>query len=86
MSKFRKWNSPAFNKDEMWVSSTGARVYIIGVVKYPAATGEYSSDYEVTYYTDDTKSNIYSKDCWNFQVRYSHLSDLNPHNRSTINF
>ena len=85
MSKFRKWNSPAFNKDEMWVSSTGARVYIIDVVRYPAATGEYSSDYEVTYCTDDTKSNIYSKDCWNFQVRFPHWSDLHPHNRTTIN-
>lgn len=79
MSKFRKWNSPAFNKGEVWLSSTGSRVYIIDVVRYPAATGEHSSDYEVTYYTDDTKSYTYSKDCWNFQVRYSHWADLSPH-------
>lgn len=31
--------------------------------------------YEVTYYTDDTKSYTHSKDCWNFQVRYSHWSE-----------
>jgi len=76
MSKFRKWNSPAFNEGEIWVSSTGSRVKIISVVKYPGATGQYSSDYEVTYFTDADKCDItHSKDCWNFQVRYEHCSD-----------
>ena len=77
MTKFRKWNSPAFNEGEVWVSSSGTKVRIISVSRYPAAKGNYSSDYEVTYYVDAEKCDkIYSKDCWNFQVRYEHCSDV----------
>lgn len=77
MAKFRKWNSPAFNEGELWVSSTGGKVRIVSVSKYPAAKSNHSSDYEVTYYVDAEKCDkIHSKDCWNFQVRYSHISDL----------
>lgn len=77
MTKFRKWNSPAFNEGEVWVSSSGVKVRIISVSKYPAAKSNHSSSYEVTYYVDAEKCDeIHSKDCWNFQVRYSHISDL----------
>ena len=77
MTKFRKWNSPAFNDGEIWVSSSGIKVRIISVSKHPGAKGNHSSSYEVTYCVDAEKCDeIYSKDCWNFQVRYSHWSDI----------
>lgn len=74
--KFRKATSPAFNKDEIWVSANGVKVKIISVEKYKGCTGLHSSDYKVLYYTslDETKTN--EKDAWNFQVRYSHSSDI----------
>jgi hypothetical protein len=47
-------------------------------VKYRGATGNTSSDYEVTYKTDP-KNNpdaTNTKDAWNFQCRYTHAADL----------
>lgn len=46
--------------------------------KYPGATSDHSSDYAVTYKTDplNNPENTHEKDCWNFQVRYTHISDV----------
>lgn len=78
MSKFRKATSPAFNQGEIWVSSTGVKVEVISVRKYPGATSDHSSDYAVTYKTDPLNNPeiTHEKDCWNFQVRYTHISDV----------
>lgn len=75
--KFHKATSPAFNKGEIWVSATGTEVVVISVRKYVGATGNHSSDYGVTYYTDPVNNPelTHEKDCWNFQVRYTHIAD-----------
>lgn len=75
--KFHKPRSPAFNAGEVWVSSTGFKVEVISVRKYPCAKSDHSSDYAVTYqWTEKGKIVQHEKDCWNFQVRYTHIADL----------
>jgi hypothetical protein len=69
--KFHKANGPAFNPGEVWVSSSGCKCQIDSVRKF----GDDKWDYEVTcVYPDGAK---FSKDAWNFQVRYQHVADAN---------
>jgi hypothetical protein len=77
--KWHKGTSPAFSAGEIWVSSSGTKVEVISVRKYVGATGNHSSDYGVTYKTDpiNNPTITHEKDCWNFQVRYTHQADLN---------
>lgn len=77
--KFHKANGPAFNPGEVWIGSSGIKVEIMSVHKYPGATSDHASDYAVTYKTDpiNNPSKIHEKDAWNFQVRYTHQADLN---------
>lgn len=63
MAKFRKWNSPAFNEGEVWVSSSGVKVRIVSVSKHPAAKSNHSSSYEVTYYLDENGDMIPASYC-----------------------
>lgn len=75
--KFHKATSPAFNPGEVWVGSSGSKVTVVSVRKYPGATSDHSSSYGVTYeWTQHGKVVQYEKDCWNFQVRYTHSADL----------
>ena len=76
--KFRKPCSPAFYAGEEWVSSGGARVKIVSVRKYPGAASDHTSDYGVTYEWTEFDGTVrqHEKDAWNFQVRYTHHSDL----------
>jgi hypothetical protein len=76
--KFHKAKSPAFNQGEIWVGASGFHVEIVSVRKYPGATSDHSSDYGVTYKIDPVSNpeQLHEKDCWNFQVRYTHIADL----------
>ena len=78
--KFRKATSPAFRAGEIWVSASGLVVEVVGVRKYPGAAADdnHCSAYGVTYRWTDKDGVIfqYEKDCWNFQVRYTHRTDL----------
>lgn len=76
--KFHKATGPAFNPGEVWVSSTGTKVEIISVRKFPHATSDHTSEYGVTYKTDPLNNPelTHEKDAWNFQVRYAHQADL----------
>ena len=73
--KFHKATGPAFNPGEVWVDSSGSKVQILSVRKYPGATADHDSDYGVTYM--QSNGDEHEKDCWNFQVRYSHIADQN---------
>lgn len=76
--KCHKATGPAFNAGEIWVGSGGIQVEVISVRKYPGATSDHISDYGVTYYTNPEydRTKTHEKDCWNFQVRYTHQADL----------
>ena len=76
--KWHKATGPAFNAGEVWVSSSGTRVEVISVRRYPGAKSDHTSDYGVTYFTDPERdrTKTHEKDCWNFQVRYTHQADL----------
>lgn len=78
--KFRKATSPAFRVGELWVGASGLAVSIVGVRKYPgaAADDDHCSAYGVTYSWEDSSGKVFQheKDCWNFQVRYTHKTDL----------
>lgn len=77
--KFHKATSPAFNPGEVWVDSSGRyKVTIVSVSKHPGATSDHSSSYGVTYELNSLSGKVqqYEKDCWNFQVRYTHAADL----------
>jgi hypothetical protein len=75
--KFHKATGPAFAPGEVWVSSSGARVEVISVRKYLGAIGDRTSDFGVTYYVNPGVTEVtHEKDCWNFQVRYTHNADL----------
>ena len=74
--KFRKPAGPAFKSGETWVGSSNLKVTILSVRKYPGATDDHCSSYGVTYsWIENGVRKIHEKDCWNFQVRYTHLSD-----------
>ena len=78
--KWHKATGPAFNAGEQWVGDGGRiRVEIVSVRRYPGATGFHNSDYGVTYKTDpiNNPEQTHEKDAWNFQVRYTHIADLN---------
>lgn len=72
--KWHKATGPAFCVGEQWVSCAGnIRCSIVSVRKYPNATGDHTSDYEVLYQYED--GGTHKKDAWNFQVRYMHVAD-----------
>ena len=79
--KWHKATSPAFNEGEVWVGNGGrAKVRVVGVRKYPGAAADdnHTSSYGVTYeWEEQGETRQHEKDCWNFQVRYSHIADLN---------
>lgn len=78
--KFHKATGPAFHSGEQWVSSSGNRVTIVSVRKYPgaAADANHTSDYGVTYEWMEKGHYVqHEKDAWNFQVRYQHIADRN---------
>ena len=70
--KFHKPTGPAFNAGEVWKSG-GIRVTILSVKKM-VADGQHISDWQVYY--DNGEGITTSKDAWNFQVRYTHVADL----------
>jgi len=75
--KFHKATSPAFNPGEVWVGSGGIKVVVVAVRKYPGATSNHVSDYAVLYeWLENGENRRHEKDCWNFQVRYTHNADL----------
>lgn len=77
MSKFRKATSPAFNIGEVWVGNSGNKVTVVSIRKILGATGEHESDYAVLYeWLEGSELRSHEKDCWNFQTRYTHLSDI----------
>lgn len=65
------WNF-RFNTNSEWKCSTGSIVKIVHVHAYDD-NPEGISDYCVVY--QDSQGNTYQKDAWNFQVRYTHVSD-----------
>ncbi len=71
--KFHPPKSPAFNAGEIWMSSSGAKVEIIGVEPWTVCTGKW--DYQVIYWTDLDKTHQCNKNAWSFQVRYEHQAD-----------
>lgn len=75
--KFHKATGPAFNSGETWISSNGTKVEVVSIRKYPGATTDHSCDYGVTYKTDpiNRPELTNEKDCWSFQVRYTHQAD-----------
>jgi hypothetical protein len=78
--KFYKTTGPAFNPGEEWVGASGAsdaRVRIVSVRKHPCATTDHTSDYGVTYeWVEHGVIVQHEKDAWSFQVRYTHVADL----------
>lgn len=74
--KFHKPTSPAFHSGEIWYATDGSGIHvsIIGVTKYQFKKLENNiSDYRVDYLQSD--GTTFSKDAWNFQVRYFHQAD-----------
>ena len=72
--KFHKATDPAFNKDEVWISSSGSKV-VIDSVEELCLLPVHTSDYAVSYTQSD--GSTCRKDAWNFQVRYQHIADIN---------
>lgn len=68
--KLHNPDGPAFNKGEVWRSSSG----IIAIIESTRRYGPDKWDVEVTYsFSDGT---ISSKNAWSFQVRYTHSADF----------
>ena len=74
MIKLRKPCGPAFYKGEVWVSANGVRVVVVKVFKDNVTTN-LVSDWNVTYLTGEGFK-THTKDCWSFQCRYNHESDM----------
>lgn len=77
--KWHKPLGPAFSTGEVWVGSAGFKVRIVSVRKYPGVAEDknHISDYGVTYEWEERGKTVqHEKDCWNFQVRYTHIADL----------
>lgn len=75
--KWHKATGPAFHPGEVWVSGAG-KVTIVEVRKYPGAAPDanHVSDFGVTYeWMERGEIRRHEKDCWNFQVRYTHSAD-----------
>lgn len=71
--KFHSPDGPAFQAGERWVSSSGTEVEIIRMSRW----GTDKWDIDVVYYPVlERDADPYTKDAWNFQVRYTHLADL----------
>lgn len=81
--KWHKATGPAFNPGEVWVGSGGGKVEIVSVRRYRGAPavddGDHTSNYGVSYkwVDSDGVERFHEKDAWNFQVRYTHIADLN---------
>ena len=77
--KWHKATGPAFLAGEIWISCSGLKVTIVSVRKYLGATSEHVSDYGVTYQWTERNGEVkvHEKDAWNFQVRYTHIADIN---------
>ena len=74
--KFHKATGPAFNVGEVWVGSSGHKVTVVSVRAFPMCNPNHSPDYGVTYeWVENGEVKQHEKDCWNFQVRYSHVAD-----------
>lgn len=71
--KFHSPDGPAFNKGERWVGSSGAVVEILATRRY----GQDKWDVDVQYHMPSQPNSVWSKDAWNFQVRYMHTADMN---------
>ena len=68
--KLHSPDGPAFNKGEVWRSSSG----IIAIIESTRRYGPDKWDVEVTYsFSDGTTS---SKNAWSFQTRYTHSADF----------
>jgi len=83
--KWHKATGPAFAPGEQWVGTSGHKVTIVSVRKYPGASmdSNHTSDFGVTYtWMENGEARQHEKDAWNFQVRYTHVADLNLKNRS----
>lgn len=83
MVKFRKHSSPAFSAGEVWVSSSGTKVVVVNTFKDKVET-DCLSDWNVTYLTGEGLK-TYTKDCWSFQCRYTHISDMKENKNKTTN-
>ena len=83
MIKIRKPCGPAFNNGEVWVSANGTRVVVVKVFKDNVTTN-LVSDWNVTYLTGEGLK-THTKDCWSFQCRYTHISDMKEKKDKTTN-
>lgn len=69
--KFHSPNGPAFAPGELWVGSSGSTYEVIGTRRW----GEDKWDVDVTYVVAGTVEPQWTKDAWNFQVRFTHVAD-----------
>ena len=83
MVKLRKHSSPAFGEGEVWVGSSGAKVVVVNTFKDKVETDRLS-DWNVTYLTGGGLK-THTKDCWSFQCRYTHISDMKEKKNKTTN-
>ena len=70
--KFHSPNGPAFLPGQRWVSSSGTVVEIIETDRW----SDDKWDMDVTYFSINEPNLPYTKDAWNFQVRYTNQADL----------
>lgn len=70
--KFHSPDGPAFHPGQRWVSSSGTVVEIKSTDRW----NDDKWDVDVTYFPIDEPDLPYTKDAWNFQVRYTHQADL----------
>ena len=78
--KLHKATGPAFAPGEQWVGSGNSVVTILSVRKYPSASADScnTSNFAVTYtWIEHGECLKHEKDAWNFQVRYTHIADMN---------
>lgn len=68
--KFHSPDGPAFAPGQEWVGSSNLRCWIVSTRRW----GTNKWDVDITYRFRDGAE--YTKDAWNFQVRYEHVSDL----------
>lgn len=75
--KFHKATGPAFHPGEVWVGGSGSKVTVVSVRKYKNTLTNHTSDYGVLYeWVEGGAVRQHEKDAWNFQVRYTHIADL----------
>ena len=83
MVKLRKHSSPAFRPGEVWVGASGIKVVVVKTFKDRVET-DCLSDWNVTYLTGEGLK-THTKDCWSFQCRYTHISDMKEKKDKTTN-